>query len=287
MISTSERWTGSDRLAIALACLAGVMAMILFWMTKTSLTAGISILVIAMLLVFPIIHFVRTNHWRIIVFIVAAMLFGLFGWYIWPKRVLQSPHSAPTPIVQEEPTKSPSIQNPVKQSITKNNKKTSATDRVSTPSVTAIAPLGIAIAGNNYGTNTVTNYGQPECVWKSLTKDDYINIARKAQSSRTIIHRIVHPSDDDASLFSDRMASALDTYGNWDTSDFKWVSGPMWVNYPGITIIVGDKSIFEDKESPASRLKAALEEKGIQVHTQIDIHPKVTEDIMFIVGSCK
>jgi hypothetical protein len=77
-------WSLSDKLAVALACLAAVTALILFWIDKTPLTAGISIACIAVLMIYPIIHFVRSRALRIVTFIVAALLVGVFGYKVWP-----------------------------------------------------------------------------------------------------------------------------------------------------------------------------------------------------------
>jgi hypothetical protein len=84
--TTSSSWSGSDKLAFALFCLATITGIVLYWVDKTPVAAGISIAVIAALVVYPIWHFVQKSERRIIVFIFAALLIVFFGWKIWPVK---------------------------------------------------------------------------------------------------------------------------------------------------------------------------------------------------------
>lgn len=102
----------SDKLAVALACLASAMALILFWMDKTPLAAGLSIACIAGLSVYPILHFFPSGTARIPMFIIATLLVVIFGWKIWPRKQLAAKAttaaSAPTmtpPLPVEQPAK--------------------------------------------------------------------------------------------------------------------------------------------------------------------------------------
>jgi hypothetical protein len=81
-----NRWSWSDRLAIALACLAGIMALILFWIDKTPTAAAISLVAMAALMIYPVLHFVRAWIPRVVVLVLGFTLLGLFGWTIWPRR---------------------------------------------------------------------------------------------------------------------------------------------------------------------------------------------------------
>jgi hypothetical protein len=74
----------SDKLGIALACMAGVMAIILFLVEKTPLTIVCLLLLMASLLVFPILHFAKRIPWRIGIFIVCGFCTLSFGWLVWP-----------------------------------------------------------------------------------------------------------------------------------------------------------------------------------------------------------
>src|SRR5277367_3169028 len=103
MEDSTSHWGLSDKLAIALACLSVAVALILFWMDRTPLSAGISILSIAALMVYPIIHFAPSGKARIVALIVMFGVVGVFGWKIWPK---------PTPVVVAAKPANPDSQSP-------------------------------------------------------------------------------------------------------------------------------------------------------------------------------
>jgi hypothetical protein len=103
----SGKWTDSDKLAIALACLAAIVAIGIFWIEKTPFWAAGTIAVIAGLLVYPVVHFVPSGKGRIAVALVAGALLGLFGWRIWPPK--PELHVAiPQPQTVQPPLKTPS-----------------------------------------------------------------------------------------------------------------------------------------------------------------------------------
>ena len=103
-------WSNSDRLAVALACLAGVMALVLFWIDKTPIAAAISLAVIAGLLVFPIFHFTHAPAVRVAMFIAAAILIGFFGWSIWPKKAAVTVETAKPAQQQAQTQPAPQLQ---------------------------------------------------------------------------------------------------------------------------------------------------------------------------------
>lgn len=89
-VKPMDGYSTSDRLAIALACLAGVMAIILFLVEKTPFTVvGLLVLMVA-LFAYPVLHFVPRINFRVA--LLACMLIGTiaFGWYVWPKSKLPS-----------------------------------------------------------------------------------------------------------------------------------------------------------------------------------------------------
>lgn len=102
--AASMGWSGSDKLAIALFCLAAVMAIVLYWIDKTSTTAGISIAIIALFMIYPILHFVHKPRFRIISFGLVAILIAGFGWKIWPVRA--------TVVAEQPPTSGYSVPQP-------------------------------------------------------------------------------------------------------------------------------------------------------------------------------
>lgn len=81
-------YSASDRLAVVLACLAGVMAIILFLVEKTPFTVVSLLVLMVALSVYPILHLVRRTNFRITV--LAFMIIGtlVFGWYVWPRSKL-------------------------------------------------------------------------------------------------------------------------------------------------------------------------------------------------------
>jgi hypothetical protein len=69
----------SDRLAIALTCLAGIMAIVLFLVEKTPATVIGLLLGMAALSVYPVWHFVRGRVARFVVLVCGVLLTVLFG----------------------------------------------------------------------------------------------------------------------------------------------------------------------------------------------------------------
>src|SRR5690242_15520326 len=76
----------SDKLAIALACLAGVMAIVLFLAEKTRLTVIFLLLFMLALAVYPILHFAKRIGVRMAAFGLFVTGTLLFGWYVWPRN---------------------------------------------------------------------------------------------------------------------------------------------------------------------------------------------------------
>lgn len=83
-IKATSRYTKSDKLAIALACLEGVMAIILFLAEKTPGTIVTLLVLMFALSVYPIIHFVRPATTKIGLVLCVAIGAVFFGWRIWP-----------------------------------------------------------------------------------------------------------------------------------------------------------------------------------------------------------
>jgi hypothetical protein len=169
-------WSYSDKLAVALACLAGVMALVLFWVDKTPWAAGISVAVIAGLIVYPVIHFVRSPSSRVVVFIVAFLLIFFFGWKIWPQK-----KSAATGVSSQIPSPevsrgkatqgaaavqaTPPAQTSQAPRVTplRKHRSTPNTSAPVAPTQTITADHGIAIGGNaQVSSPTVNNFAPPD-----------------------------------------------------------------------------------------------------------------------------
>jgi hypothetical protein len=96
--SMGRGWSQSDSLAVALACLAGVMALaLLFWKPTPGWAAG-TLILMALLVAYPVYHFVP--HWkaRIPVLLIIWALIGLFGWKNWPRLEQNVGKNPPPPV---------------------------------------------------------------------------------------------------------------------------------------------------------------------------------------------
>ena len=98
-----SRWSWSDKLAIALACLAAAMSLVLLWMEKTPTWAAVTIGCISALIVYPVLHFVHSSKARVPILVVAWALIGMFGWRIWP-RPITPPVVVNVPPTYQQPT---------------------------------------------------------------------------------------------------------------------------------------------------------------------------------------
>lgn len=90
MENEDSRGNSSDQLALALFCIGVVVAIGLFWIDKTPFTAGMSLAAIFALMVYPILHLVRSRTRREVAFVVSVLLVGAFGWRIWPRSKPQA-----------------------------------------------------------------------------------------------------------------------------------------------------------------------------------------------------
>jgi hypothetical protein len=85
--SAMEDLAPSDKLAIALACLAGVMAIILFLIEKTPGWVVFLLLSMVALVVYPVLHFAKGIRARLSLLSLVAVATLAFGWSIWPRHV--------------------------------------------------------------------------------------------------------------------------------------------------------------------------------------------------------
>ena len=105
-----DKYTPGDRLAIALACLAGIMAIILFLVNKTPLVVIWLLAAMMAFAVYPAIHFFKSPKSRIFALVTFAAFVVLFGVAEWPKPKMKPPQSAllSQPIPQSSPGTNPS-----------------------------------------------------------------------------------------------------------------------------------------------------------------------------------
>jgi hypothetical protein len=101
----TRRYTTSDKLGIALACLAGVMAIILFLVEKTPWTVAALLVAMAALLIYPVLHFAQSKNLRVLFLACVAIGTLAFGWYGWPKSNPRGSQSAATGVPATLPSK--------------------------------------------------------------------------------------------------------------------------------------------------------------------------------------
>ena len=97
-------WTTSDQLAVALFCCSCLVTLVPMWMEKTPIWAAGTVCAMALLVIYPVHHFVRPWKLKIPVLIVVGVLIALFGWKIWPLPVT----AGPQPVVRNEHAQSDS-----------------------------------------------------------------------------------------------------------------------------------------------------------------------------------
>ena len=124
-----NEYTVGDKLAIALACMAGIMAIILYLVDKTpSVVLSLLILMMAFA-VYPAIHFFRNKLTRLIALVVFAIFVVVFGFAEWPKPQAQTSGSS----LQDSEH--------LKQPVTKLDSSSSAPARSNTVPSQPIKPL--------------------------------------------------------------------------------------------------------------------------------------------------
>jgi hypothetical protein len=79
--------TPSDRLAIALTCLAGIMAIILFFVEKTRWSIFMLLTLMVLLAIYPVLHFIKRRGLQATTLILVLVGTLLFGYNLWPKTV--------------------------------------------------------------------------------------------------------------------------------------------------------------------------------------------------------
>jgi hypothetical protein len=79
---TAEKYNASDKLAIALACLTGIIAIALFLVEKTPVTIVSLLLITVALVIYPVIHFFRHGYRLIamLIFLAATLFVGRNEW---------------------------------------------------------------------------------------------------------------------------------------------------------------------------------------------------------------
>jgi hypothetical protein len=82
----TERYSGSDKLAFALACLAGALAIVLFLVEKTQFTVVFFLMLMGLLLIYPVLHFFKGGIGRIVLSTIVFIGTFMLGWRVWPRN---------------------------------------------------------------------------------------------------------------------------------------------------------------------------------------------------------
>jgi hypothetical protein len=80
----------SDKLAIALACLGGVVTIILFLIEKTPVTILSLLLGMLALSIYPVLHFTKRVAWRVLALIACVISVSGLGIGVWPTKLDQT-----------------------------------------------------------------------------------------------------------------------------------------------------------------------------------------------------
>jgi hypothetical protein len=157
----TQRWSASDRLAVALACASAAMALTLSLIGKSPPTVGVIVICIAGFLVYPIIHFIPSRKFQIPALVLMIVSVSMFGWREWPRRA-EVTHNLPgsgqpSTVAHENPpsvTQEPKpTSNPKPASNSRRAKTRPPENPVPPPPVTQ-ACSGSNCIGNNYGSAT-------------------------------------------------------------------------------------------------------------------------------------
>jgi hypothetical protein len=159
------RLSGSDKLAIALACLSAAMALILFLIEKNPLIVSLTVFCIAALLVYPIIHFLPSRRFRIPALIVMIVLVCVFGWAVWPKktqlvRTEPSPSQPPPVSSTSDFNRPPSTSAPTPGTSTKPKATLKAPEAKQAPSASSSGTNSPAIGSITQGSESAVSVNQ-------------------------------------------------------------------------------------------------------------------------------
>lgn len=79
-------YNNSDKFGVVLACLAGVMAIVLSLIEKSLLSVVTLLILVVLLAVYPVMHFIRRGTWRVVALLAVMVCTVLFGYSVWPHK---------------------------------------------------------------------------------------------------------------------------------------------------------------------------------------------------------
>lgn len=163
------KYSNSDRFGVVLACLAGVMAIVLFLVEKTPFTVVTLLILMVLLATYPVMHFIRRSTWRGVTLLAIVGCTVLFGHSVWPHK--ESPRDNVITVTRHDVEKQlapEQLKVDAKVSATVKHRASSEVKKAKPLAQPAQScPNGICIGGDNSGVATVNNYGPqlPHVTW--------------------------------------------------------------------------------------------------------------------------
>jgi len=99
-----SKYNPSDKLAIALACIAGVLAIILFLTEKSPVVVVLMLVLMVLLCVYPILHFVGSSRLGGLLFLRTFIAAVFLGWGVWPKKLTVNQETAKSTVESGQTT---------------------------------------------------------------------------------------------------------------------------------------------------------------------------------------
>jgi hypothetical protein len=276
-----SQWSRSDSLAVALACLAGVMALaLLFWKATPGWVVG-TLIAMAVLMVYPVCHFAHSGKARVPILLIVWVVIGLFGWKNWPRP---ESHAAPdVPVAAVAPSNSAPQTAPEKNAKPTPHLKTTQPAPQQPPSQPQASPSTQtqecqgSICNQNSPVDapqTVNNFGP---VARHLTADQKAAIV-SALAGKQVKATFISLSDvPDARQFAYELCDAFkDANLIRECSVGSMMSGSpivgIRITFKGNVVKQGDK-IFFPWDSPVGIVDKALLAAGLD---QITVSPEPT-----------
>jgi hypothetical protein len=153
--------SSSDKLAVVLALLGAALALILFLLEKTPLIVGAVLVAIALLLVYPIIHFAKRTVLRVMALVVMVILVGLLGRVVWPIKLTPPPvASTENPAIAPNNAEKPQPSDQGKQAPAPDSKPTTTVHPKPKQDVSNSGKSGQAIGSITQGAGSALSFNQ-------------------------------------------------------------------------------------------------------------------------------
>lgn len=239
-----SRYTTSEKLGIALACVAGALAIFLFLVDKTPAVILAMLVQMALLCVYPIVHFLRPIRLRAVSLALVLLSTAILGWKVWPARsttsgsdkgagsTTQTPQSSFNSVEENRGTVDSATAGPPQGAIVKQrNPPKIVTSRQrhnsggtdvqqtslgnSSPNISQSAPCSVTqIGGTQNQATTNCTFGEVRPKQLKLTPEQVsvVSTAMRPFSDLGVRLILVNGSQDDE-RFADSLGSAMGAVG--------------------------------------------------------------------------